>query len=70
MTQCACSALPDVIPEKAVADVPELHGLIEVSTDYRQWVTKYVCPICRQEWEERYVAHGQSNVPSLHKRVQ
>src|SRR3546814_10194658 len=65
---CGCSSAPNLYQGSAVKDLPQLGGsLVELSTDFEAWVTSYTCFSCGQLWQERYEAHGHSNVPSVYK---
>jgi len=71
MNQCSvCTSLPSLICGKAVNEILELvERLEEVGTDFKNWITRFKCKYCDQEWEEYYEAKGHANVPFVRKCI-
>jgi hypothetical protein len=66
MNTTCCRKLPDQIVGKRIADIPGLAAhLREISTDYKKWVTPFECNVCGQRWQERYLAKGHGEIPSV-----
>jgi len=63
-----CAETKTQIEGLAVKDIPELRSkLVEVSTDYEKWKTKFKCSNCGQIWIETYSMRGQGSVPKVER---
>lgn len=64
---CKCKNLLLVYEGKTVAEIPELSQLQEIKTDFKNWTTLFLCPVCGQNWEEKFESKGHGEVPSVRK---
>ncbi|GAA0811005.1 hypothetical protein GCM10009111_02840 [Colwellia asteriadis] len=52
----------------AVKEISELSGkLVELNTDFKNWITTFKCSQCDQIWVEKYNSNGHGDVASVFK---
>jgi len=63
-----CSNNESEYQGKTVKEIPELSGkLVELATDFKNWITTFKCTKCGQMWIEKYTSKGHGDIATVYK---